>query len=191
MKSQPKVFWKHHLPNLLTWLRIALVLPAVYFLMFDTREAGFIAGWCFIIASISDFFDGYFARLYQVESRIGIFLDPIADKLLVTSALIMLIPLGRISALLVVLLISRDIFINGLRAIAAGENVIIGAGWTGKWKTVAQLVGIPCLIMVYNIPEVPLLQIGQGLLWLSVFLSVTSGYQYLAVFFGPKKTPGK
>lgn len=183
MKSQRLPFWKRQLPNMITWGRIAFIPPVVFFLMYDTPRAGLWAAICFILASVSDFFDGYFARIFHVETLLGKFLDPVADKLLVTAALIMLIPLGRVPALLVLLLLSRDLLINGLRAVAASENFIIGAGWTGKWKTGAQMVAIPALMLKDPLFGLPLLGIGQMLLWLSLVLSLISAVQYLYAFF--------
>lgn len=168
---------------MITWARIAAIPPVVYFLQFDTAEAGFWAGWLFIIASVSDYFDGYFARIYHVESLTGKFLDPIADKLLVTAALIMLVPLDRVSPILVVLLLSREILINGLRALAATEHLVINVNWTAKWKTGTQMVAIPCLMF-----QVPTFgqdnhTIGRFLLWVSFGLSVISAVDYLKLFF--------
>jgi CDP-diacylglycerol---glycerol-3-phosphate 3-phosphatidyltransferase len=183
MKTQRLPFWKRQLPNMITWGRIAFIPPVVVCLMYDTAEAGLWAAVFFILASVSDFFDGYFARIFQVETLLGKFLDPVADKLLVTAALIMLIPLGRVPALLVLLLLSRDLLINGLRAVAASENFIIGAGWTGKWKTGAQMVAIPALMIKEPLLGLPLMQIGLLLLWLSLVLSIISAVQYLYAFF--------
>jgi CDP-diacylglycerol--glycerol-3-phosphate 3-phosphatidyltransferase len=184
MKPQSLPFWKRQLPNIITALRAIFVLPVVGFLIFDTYEAGFWAAVFFIAASVSDYFDGYFARSYQVETVMGKFLDPVADKLLVNGALIMLIPLHRVSALLVFLILSRDIFINGLRAVAATENIVIGAGWTGKWKTGAQMTAIPCIMLKEPLfGVVPILEIGQILLWVSFGLSAISGAQYCLYFF--------
>ncbi|MDZ4676894.1 MAG: CDP-diacylglycerol--glycerol-3-phosphate 3-phosphatidyltransferase [Oligoflexia bacterium] len=183
MKSQRLPFWKRQLPNFITGLRIAFIPPVVIALLYDTPEAGFWAAVFFILASVSDFFDGYFARIYNVESLLGKFLDPVADKLLVTAALVMLIPLGRVSAILVLLILSRDLLINGLRAVAASEKFVIGAGWTGKWKTGAQMCAIPCLMLKNPLLGVDLLLVGQILLWISLVLSLISGFQYLRDFF--------
>jgi CDP-diacylglycerol---glycerol-3-phosphate 3-phosphatidyltransferase len=168
---------------MITWGRIAFIPLVVVSLMYDTPRAGFWAALFFILASVSDFFDGYFARVFEVETLLGKFLDPVADKLLVTAALIMLIPLGRVPALLVLLLLSRDLLINGLRAVAASENFIIGAGWTGKWKTGAQMVAIPALMLKDPLFDIPLMQLGLLLLWLSLILSIVSAAQYLYAFF--------
>ncbi len=183
MKSQRLPFWKRQLPNMITWSRIAAIPAVVISLLYDTPLAGILAATFFIAASISDFFDGYFARYFHVETLLGKFLDPIADKLLVTAALIMMIPSGKVSAILVLMLLSRDILINGLRAVAAGENFIIGAGWTGKWKTGAQMVAIPALMLGGKIGNFSLLELGNVLLWISLGLSIISASQYLFAFF--------
>jgi CDP-diacylglycerol--glycerol-3-phosphate 3-phosphatidyltransferase len=183
MKAQSHPIWKRRLPNLITFGRIAFVPPVVIALHFDTYRAGVTAAAFFILASLSDFFDGYFARNYQAESILGKFLDPVADKLLVTAALVMLIPLSRVSALLVFLLLARDVLVGGLRAVAATQKFVIGAGWVGKWKTGAQMVAIPCLMIKEPLLGVPLLPTGQALLWVSLGLSIYSGAQYVWGFF--------
>jgi CDP-diacylglycerol--glycerol-3-phosphate 3-phosphatidyltransferase len=168
---------------MITWGRIAAIPLVVWFLTKDNEQFGFWASVVFIIASISDFIDGYLARLFNVETMLGQFLDPVADKLLVTAALVMLIPLQRVSAILVVLLLSRELLINGLRAVAAGNNLTIGAGWTGKWKTGAQMVAIPCLMLNRTLLGLNVLLIGQVLLWIALVLSLISAFDYMSVFF--------
>ncbi|MCC6278455.1 MAG: CDP-diacylglycerol--glycerol-3-phosphate 3-phosphatidyltransferase [Oligoflexia bacterium] len=184
ISSQSLPFWKRQLPNIITGLRAFFVLPVVALLMTDSYWPNFWATGLFIVASVSDYFDGYFARIYKIESIFGKFLDPVADKLLVNGALIMLIPLGRVHPILVFLILSRDIFINGLRAVAASENLVIGAGWTGKWKTGTQMTAIPCIMLKEPLfGVVPILEIGQVLLWVSFGLSAISGVQYALYFF--------
>ena len=159
----------------------------MYFLQFDDHENGVWATGFFVAASISDFFDGYFARIYNVESRIGKFLDPVADKLLVTAALVMLLPLGRVSPILVVLLLSRDLMINGLRAVAAGEKMTISSSWTAKWKTGAQMTAIPFL-MLKTLFGIPVMTFGQILLWIALLLSLISAFDYLKAFINRNPT---
>jgi CDP-diacylglycerol--glycerol-3-phosphate 3-phosphatidyltransferase len=187
MKTHRLPFWKRQLPNFITGARMACIPPVVLALTYDTPRAGFWAAVFFITASVSDFFDGYFARVFQVETLLGKFLDPVADKLLVMAALIMLVPLGRVSAVLVILLLSRDLLINGLRAVAATERLVIGVGWMGKWKTGAQMTAIPCLMLKWPLFGLPLLAIGEGLLWVSLALSLISAVQYIWVFFSQYK----
>jgi CDP-diacylglycerol---glycerol-3-phosphate 3-phosphatidyltransferase len=187
MRTQKLPIWKRQLPNMITWGRIAFIPLVVICLTYDSPTAGFWAAVFFGLASISDFFDGYFARSFQVETMMGKFLDPVADKLLVTAALIMLIPLGRVPAILVLLILSRDILINGLRAVAAGSKMIIAASWTAKWKTGNQMGAVPCLMLNRSLFGLNLLIAGQVLLWISLLLSVISAIDYLWAFFSKYK----
>lgn len=136
------------------------------------------AALLFMVASITDYYDGYFARKYQAVSNMGKFMDPIADKILVTGVLIMLLYQGKVDPWMVLLILSRDTFIGGIRAVAAADQIIIDAKPTGKWKTALQMVGIPALI-IGEIEWIPYTaKIGYGLLWISVVLSITSGIEY-------------
>ncbi len=174
--------WKKRLPNAITLLRVAFVPLVVFCLMQNTATYDLWGALFFITASISDWIDGYLARLYKVESVLGQLMDPVADKLLVMAALIMMIPLGRVSALLALVFLSRDIFIAGLRAAAASQNVVIPAGSFGKWKTGIQMVAVPALILNRDLLGVHLLTLGQWLLAASVLLSLISAGQYILMF---------
>jgi CDP-diacylglycerol--glycerol-3-phosphate 3-phosphatidyltransferase len=166
---------------------LGAVVPFIIIALWeDTPERGYIAAVLFIIASISDYYDGHLARLYKVESTLGKFIDPIADKILVSSTLIMMIPTKDVSPILVILLLSRDTLINGIRSVAAAENVIIPAGTLGKWKTGLQMVAIPAALIETDILIIPAKLIGEVGLWLSVVLSLVSGFQYMKGF--AKKT---
>ena len=183
MKAQTAPFWKRQLPNIITWARIASIPIVTLCLTYDTPLADLWATVFFVIASISDYFDGYFARIFHVESLLGRFLDPVADKLLVTAALIMLIPLHRLSAVLVVLILSRELLISGLRTVAVSENYEIKVSWTAKWKTGTQMTAIPFLMMNRTLYGVDLSFWGQVLIWVSFALSLISAIQYLLDFF--------
>lgn len=106
-------------------------------------------------------------------------MDPVADKVLVSSTLIMLIPTGRLTTLMVVILVARDSIIDGLRSVAATRNIVISAAKTGKWKTATQMVAIPCILFNYPLLGLPIYQIGYWTLWASVALSLISGYNYV------------
>lgn len=175
--------WKQNLPNFLTYLRIFLVPVIVWALSLPTNEGGYLAAVIFILASITDYIDGALARKFQVESVIGKFLDPVADKLLVSSTLIMLIPLGRLDPIMVIILLSRDTLISGLRSIAATQNKVISAGTVGKWKTAVQMVAIPAVLIYVPLFGIPIYEIGYWILWISVGLSVLSGIQYIWGYF--------
>ncbi|MCM2282819.1 MAG: CDP-diacylglycerol--glycerol-3-phosphate 3-phosphatidyltransferase [Bdellovibrionaceae bacterium] len=178
--------WKKKLPMWLTWSRIAICPILAALLMIGTPVPRMIAAVLFVLASVTDWFDGSLARRYGAESNLGRFMDPIADKLLVATALILLVPSGHAHPLMVLLLLARDIFIGGIRSVAAADGVVIAAKAAGKWKTGMQMVGIPAILidgdLVGESVGVSLLQLGQTLLWVSVFLSLISGIQYFRLY---------
>lgn len=184
-----------NVPNLITMGRIAMIPLIAVLLAFipgadlaSDKALSFWAMILFSIAGFSDLADGYYARKYGQVSVMGKFFDPMADKLIHMTALVFLIPLGRIEAWLVVVLLSREIFINGLRSMAVGEDVVIDAATWGKRKTAWLNVGIGALIMHHKIfPgtifEVNTKAFGYFCLWVGLIFSVASGVQYTAGFF--------
>jgi CDP-diacylglycerol--glycerol-3-phosphate 3-phosphatidyltransferase len=177
-------------PNQLTMLRMAFVPLVVGLLFVGTESADVWAGWAFAAASITDYFDGYLARKHKVETVYGKLMDPLADKFLVVSGLIMLQHLGRIHPIVVILLICREMAITGLRALASAEGVIIGASRSAKWKTGTQMVAIP-FIMGRKLWGIPILEIGMVLLYISLAISLWSAKDYIVDFFrGVKKRRG-
>lgn len=179
-----------NLPNLLTFARI-LMIPAVLVLL--SRGAPrdcFWAACVYSLAAITDFLDGYLARRRGLVSVLGKFLDPLADKLIVSGTLVWLVPMGRIPAWAVVLLISREITITALRSIASTEGLVIAAGDGGKVKTALQMVAIVCLILGYpyeihlgvNFGRVDLIHVGRLLIYLSLVFSLTSAAKYMGLF---------
>ena len=136
-----------NLPNKLTILRIVIVPFFVIALTIEAIPFGkWIALWLFIVASLTDFLDGYIARKHNLITDFGKFADPLADKLLVCSALICLLGLQKINVYVVLIIISRDFIISGFRLIAASKGVVIAADWFGKVKTALQMVMIPFII---------------------------------------------
>src|SRR5512139_224818 len=129
---------KRHLPNFLTLGRLVLVPPIVVLLFFPGPVPSAVAAGIFLLASLTDFFDGFIARRFRLESSFGRFLDPIADKVLVTTALIMLIALDRVPAWIVMLIISREIAVSALRAITKSWDTSLRPSPIGKLKTVFQ-----------------------------------------------------
>ena len=169
----------YNMPNLLTMSRI-LIIPVIFALLFFKKEIyGIYASAFFILAVLTDFIDGYIARKKKLVTNLGIFLDPIADKLLVVTILIMLIPLNRIPAWVVVIIIFREIFITGLRAIASEKGVVISAGKEGKWKTAFQMFGIFFLLIYYEHFNINFGDIGLILIFISIVFSLISSYKYL------------
>jgi CDP-diacylglycerol--glycerol-3-phosphate 3-phosphatidyltransferase/cardiolipin synthase len=136
----------------------------------------------FTVASITDFVDGYIARKYNQVTDLGKILDPIADKILVNGAMILLVEMGRIGAVVVIILISRDFVIGALRNFAASKGMVIAAGMGGKVKTVIQMIGVGCLIFKNELMGIDILLIGKVLVYASVALSLYSAWIYYTNF---------
>lgn len=167
---------------LATYSRI-FITPFIFLVvLMDWPWAGYIASVLFILGSLTDWLDGYLARLYKVESDMGRFMDPIADKILVLAALILLLEMGQVNSIMVALLLCRDIFIGGLRSVAAAEQIVISAKAFGKWKTGFQMVAIPCLF-IDDVFGLPIGMIGYVLIWISIILSLISGFQYTMGYY--------
>lgn len=166
-----------NIPNQLTILRIALIPIFIVLLM---NGYYYLSGILFIIAAATDSLDGYIARKYNMVSNFGKIMDPLADKLLVTSALICLVELGEVAGWIVIVILAREFVITGLRAVAAAEGIVIAAGKSGKIKTVLQMVSLS-IILLRNWPFSLFteLMIGDILLWLAVIMTVYSGAEYL------------
>jgi len=161
-----------NLPNKLTILRMIMIIPFVILLL---GGYDIIALVLFIAASLTDMLDGKIARKYNLVTNFGKLMDPVADKLLVCSAMIVLVQMGRIPAWIVIIIISRDFIINGLRLIASDNGVVIAASYWGKFKTVFQMIMI-CL-MIANIAVFSL--ITDIVMWIALILTVVSLADYL------------
>lgn len=170
-------------PNMLTSLRVFLVPVVIYLLLQRTETMDLVAALVFGVAAITDYFDGYLARKQKSESVFGKLMDPLADKFLVVASLCMLQDMGRIHPIVVILLISREMAITGLRAYASSEGLIIGASNSAKWKTAFQMVAIPFLMVRQGVFGLPIFQIGQGLIYLSLGISLWSAKDYVVDFF--------
>lgn len=184
-----------NLPNLLTFGRILLIPLMAVLLEFDTDQPPFEMDFMFryspgrlaavvvIIAGITDLLDGWLARRWNIETLLGKFLDPLADKLFLLVGLVMLMRLERVEAWLVIVLLSREFLITGLRAVAAGEGLVIAAGQGGKWKLTFQLVGLG-LLMWYGVAfGFSAFEVGTVILYIALILSLWSGFNYLRAFF--------
>jgi len=166
-------------PTVLTLSRIFLV-PIFIFTVYQHPVFGAVI---FGIASITDFLDGYLARHFGEITKLGIILDPIADKFLVVSALVVLVDMERLPAWIAIIIIVREFLVTGLRAIAFSKNIIIPAETGGKIKTTTQLVAILCLILMGSINDIDLYDIGIVLIWIALALAVISGIQYTLSFW--------
>ena len=174
-----------NLPNLITLARILLIPVFIMLLITPTQDRSLIAALVFVVAAVSDLLDGYIARRTGQVTKLGKLLDPIADKLLVLSALILLVNVDRVSALLAILVIAREVAVTGIRAIAAGEGMIIAAETTGKYKMALQVVAITLLILEgTGLAELGNLHLaGIVTLYLSLVLGYISGGQYVWSFW--------
>jgi len=168
-----------NLANALTISRIVSVPVIVILLFFDSLIPSIIAAALFIAATITDYLDGYFARKYQMESDLGKLLDPLADKLLIASVLIMLIPLGRVPAWIAVIIIGRELAVTGLRSIASEKHIIIAANWLGKYKTAFQCTALIPLLIHYPVFGLQFQLAGEFFLWIALFFTLWSGVDYI------------
>ena len=171
-------------PNHLTLFRIASIPLLVVLLLFSNKICALLGAIVFSAASVTDLLDGFLARRYGLESTLGKFLDPLADKLLVSAALIMLIPHGRIPAWIAFVIIGREIAVTGLRAILTEKGVVMGAAELGKYKTGFQVAAIIPLLIHYTYFNVDFHVVGMVLLSIALVLTVWSGARYLASFWG-------
>ena len=166
-----------NLPNKLTVFRVILIIPFVLFLLTDL--GGDYSDWIslaiFIIASLTDMLDGKIARKYNLVTNFGKFMDPLADKLLVSAALICLIEMERIPAWIVVIIISREFIISGFRLIASDNNIVIAASYWGKFKTTFQMIMV-CL-MIANIEALNMITL--IIMWIAVILTIVSLVDYI------------
>ena len=172
-----------NLPNTITLLRIGMV-PFLFVLLSSPGEFwSLILAILFIIASITDFFDGYFARKYNLITTMGKFLDPIADKLIVNTAMILMIPIGRIPAWIVAITIIRDLIVDVIRSIASSEGNYIQASSIGKQKTLAQNIAVTALIIHYSILGLNAHFVGIIILYIALLLTIYSGVDYFIKFY--------
>lgn len=167
-----------NLPNKLTVLRVILIPFFLVALMVDAIPYGkWIAVAIFIIASLTDMLDGKIARKYNLITNFGKFMDPLADKLLVCSAMIALIELDRIPAWVVIIIIAREFIISGFRLVASDNGIVIAAGWWGKVKTVVQMVMIIVVLCNFGGTVVSILE--NMLIYASLALTIISLIDYL------------
>jgi CDP-diacylglycerol--glycerol-3-phosphate 3-phosphatidyltransferase len=178
-----------NLPNLVTMGRVVLIPFVLAFIDNFSPLRSFIASMLYIGAAAGDALDGYLARSRGEVSMLGKFLDPLADKLIVTAVLVFMVSLGRAPAWVVVVLIARDLAINGLRSVASAQGLVIAASDGGKIKTALQLVAIMMLLIHFRYPAlgtsimIDYHRAGLVLLYVSVGASLFSGGQYLRHFF--------
>ncbi len=173
------------LPNVITLARI-LAVPVIIILFSIYKRGGpWVSGVCatvYLIAALTDLLDGHLARKYNLVSTLGKFLDPLADKLLVSAALIMLIPLGRVEAWVVFLILAREMAVTGLRAIAAERGLVIAASEGGKRKTLAQNIALFCLLWHFPLLWADTAAVGTVILYVALIITYWSGLEYFLDF---------
>ena len=168
-----------NLPNKLTVLRVIMIPFFVFFLLWEggqNQTFRLISLAIFIVASLTDLLDGKIARKYNLVTNFGKFMDPLADKLLVCSALICLIELGELPAWMVIIIISREFIISGFRLVASDNGVVIAASYWGKFKTTFQMIAV--ILMIFNIPA--LKTVTFIMLAAAVVLTIVSLVDYVA-----------
>ena len=168
-----------NLPNKLTMFRVILIPFFVFFLLAPYFEGygNYVAVAIFIVASLTDLLDGKIARKYNLVTNFGKFMDPLADKLLVCSAMICLIELGLLPAWIVIIIIAREFIISGFRLIASDNGVVIAASYWGKFKTTFQMLMVIVLLLNFDIPAFKIL--GTVLIWIATILTVISLIDYI------------
>ena len=173
-------------PNIISLSRIGMAPILIYLLMYTGPTASALAGAVFLVATLSDFLDGYLARNYGSGSTLGKFLDPLADKIVVSVALIMLAGMNRaprVPAWMVAVLVTREIAVTALRAMAASEGgLVVAADDMGKYKMVAQALAIQGLLIHYTYFHIDFFAAGMFLLWIAMVLAVWSGFEYYIKF---------
>ena len=174
----------YNIPNTLAFIRLILA-PLMFFLLVNRDSTllsnihytwlDYMAAFIFVLASTTDFFDGYIARTFNQVTTIGEILDPLADKMLTLAGFLGLMMLDRASPWAIYLIVTRELFITGLRVSAVSQGLDISASWMGKVKTVVQMMAIGFLLMEWSG--------GTVLLWIAVILTLYSGYEYVRDFF--------
>ncbi len=172
-----------NVPNILASVRL-LMAPVMFFFLVNRDSSVFagihyswldyMAAFIFVLASVTDFFDGYIARTFDQITLLGSILDPLADKMLTLAGFLGLMMLDRASPWAIYLILTRELFITGLRVSAVSQGIDVSASWLGKVKTVVQMIAIGFLLMEWSG--------GEWLLWIAVALTLYSGYEYVRDF---------
>ncbi len=183
MNNRTQAIRSTTLPNLLTFARIALVPVVVALFYFDRPISNWIAAGFFVLACITDYLDGYFARTLKQTTQMGTFLDPMADKLLVAATLLMLVGFNRIAGLTLipaVIILCRELLVSGLREFLAEVHVSVPVTRLAKWKTAIQMTALTLLI-IEDIPgyTIPIDILGTIGLWVAALLTLITGFDYL------------
>lgn len=167
-----------NIPNKITLFRIILVPIFVVLMLVRIPYGSTMAAVIFMIAALTDSLDGYLARKWKQTTKLGAILDPLADKLLITAALISLVQLSRIPGWIAIIIIGREFAVTGLRVVKAEEGVIIPASRLGKWKTVSQVTAVIVVMIEYLYPSLAIYSIGTVVMYIAVIITILSGIEY-------------
>ena len=184
-------FW--NVPNTITMVRIGVVPVFLLMPILLSKTGSQVMAWLFIAAAISDLVDGWIARSWKQVTKVGKLLDPLADKLIVSTALIMLLAVGRLetwTAFMVVIIVGRELAVTGLRGIASADGTIMAASGLGKLKAFTQNVAVGALLFHYETLGLPAHEVGVTLLALASALTLWSGWAYFADYFGWRRASG-
>jgi CDP-diacylglycerol--glycerol-3-phosphate 3-phosphatidyltransferase len=177
-------FW--NLPNTITMLRMGVVPVLLLLPIAHDKGSSQLIAWCFIVGALTDLLDGWLARRGKQVTSIGKLLDPLADKMLVSTALIVLLAMGRIpiwATWMVVVIVGRELAVTGLRGIASAGGQVVAASWLGKTKAVSQNIAIGALLFHYPTAGLPAHEVGMVFLGVATALTLWSGYAYFAEYF--------
>lgn len=167
-----------NLPNKLTTLRVIMIPFFIFFFLSSWTWGPILGGAIFVVAALTDMLDGHIARKYHLVTTFGKFMDPLADKLLVCSALICLVETGDISSWVAIVIIAREFAVTGLRVLAASDGIVIAASWWGKIKTITQMIAIVSLLFGNWPFEALGIPFGQFTMYLAVLFTIISGLDY-------------
>lgn len=167
-----------NIPNSITIFRIILIPIIVVLMLTNIPYGGSLAAAIFLFAALTDSLDGYLARRWKQTTKLGAILDPVADKLLITAALISLVELGKLSGWIAIVIIGREFAVTGLRVVKAEEGVIIPASKMGKLKTISQVTAVMVIMLEQLFYPLAQLQLGQWIMYLAVIITLASGIEY-------------
>ncbi|MDO9529506.1 MAG: CDP-diacylglycerol--glycerol-3-phosphate 3-phosphatidyltransferase [Syntrophales bacterium] len=172
-----------NLPNTITLLRIGVIPVLFLILLSPGRTLSLFIAAIFILAALTDLVDGYIARKYGIVTKMGKLLDPVADKIIVNTAMILMISIGYIPAWIVALIIIRDIVVDGIRNIALSDGIVIAASKLGKRKTLSQIIAVSALIIHYPLFGINAHLVGMIILYVALILTIWSGVDYFVKFY--------
>ncbi len=182
MPQEKSLDWFKGIPNKLTLFRIGVIPVLLLLFPLDFESLNIFCAFLFAVAAMTDWLDGFIARQFKMESKLGTLIDPIADKLLTTAALVLLVANHMVWAWLAGLLLCRDVALSGVRLVAQEHGISIPVNWFGKFKTLFLDIAIFCLMVRKPLFDLPFREVGMVSLWVATFLSLFSAGIYIRNF---------